>query len=58
METVKFLIKSLPDDSIITPCDTLTQAYISTETYYTCQTKEYGLYLNLKVSWSSCKRRS
>lgn len=44
----KFLIKSLPDDLNHYPCDTLTQAYISTEPVIRVRQKNTDYILTLK----------
>lgn len=46
----KFLIKSLPDDLNHYPCDTLTQAYISTEPVIRVRQKNTDYILTLKSS--------
>ena len=46
----KFLIKSLPDDLNHYPCDTLTQAYVSTEPVIRVRQKNTDYILTLKSS--------
>ena len=54
----KFLIKSLPDNLESYSCDTLIQAYISTEPVIRVRKKKRRLYSHPEVCWITRQRRN